>query len=168
MKIKTVLSIVFGFLSGVIMCGTACLHYYKPEQEILITPVETKPLKIPKQHKFHYQDEVVIINGFYKGLSGDIIGYSEIDDTYIVLTDDPLGFFTEKFFVKDNDLKLKNKEDELVDFFSNFTNEELMKIATRKQQEVIGLTGVTIEKAKRQDAKAAKEELARRGISIKE
>lgn len=59
-----------------------------------------------KEHKFHYNDQVNIINGFNKGSSGKIISYNEITDEYQVYLDNHI---IASCLVKDNEIELKNE-----------------------------------------------------------
>lgn len=143
-------------------------YFFKVDNDVYKQPiVECRPaesLVVTKKHKFHYNDEIIAVDGFYKGLTGRIYTYSNYNDEYGILPDDNL---LQNFYAKETEIKLKNKEDQLIDSFSKFTNEELMGIVVRKSQEVIGLSGVAMEKAKRQDAEDANKELKRRGIYIR-
>lgn len=151
--------LILAFILGFIVFGVGSLFIKNnniPKQLI-------EQPKTTKQHKFHYDDNVIIIDGFNKGASGKIIAYYENSDKYQVYLNDHI---MSSCLVNENEIKFKNIEDELIDFFSTMTDEELIKIANRKPEAVIGLSGVTMEKVKREDAKAAKEELRRRNVKV--
>lgn len=94
------------FLLGSLTASAIHLIYCPKNKQIIVQQV-VEPLV--KQHKFHYNDDIVIIDGFYKGLSGTIVGYLEYTDEYSVLIQkDPLGPFEKGLFVKDTEIQIKN------------------------------------------------------------